>query len=827
MTNYIKFLQRFRWYIVFAVPLIVFALASSLKQVEMDGSYRIWFGEDSKILTDYDKFRKTFGNDDGVIIVFKDENGIFNKKALSSIDRITDALWKTKYIARVDSLTNYQYVHTNPDEPDDIVVENFIKNIDKATPKYLEDRKHIAINDPLVVNAFISKDGTTTMISARLTPKVNDESDKSLEIMDYIDKILAPEIEKTGYKYWLNGGPALNKSFVVIGTNDAMTFTPLILLASMILLFLLFRRVSGALIPIAVVIFTFLTVLAVQVILGYKLNNFTANLPVFVVAIGIADAVHVYSVWLLQKQEGDDNYQAVLKSLEKNFLPIFLTSLTTAIGFATLTVSEVIPVLTLGIATATGAILAFIISVVWMPSMLFLLPQSYVPDYKILIIKWTKLMLVLFVLALLVYGVAHLVPDSSGLLLIGILGMELFPVVYLIFLVLMVVLWIFIKKPSDNEAVKMSKKVKPLGYGKFIVENNKKIILVTTVIFVLLGAGLFKVKVDSNTIRYFDESVEIRKSTEFMMDNLTGPMAYEIVVDSKVKNGIKDPKFMKTVESFYKDFQSKFSDVQHLASLMDTVKRFNKVVDGRDELPNDQNLIAQYLLLYSLSLPQGMEINDKMDINEQMLRITGQVNIVDTSKDLEMMQYVEDWWSKTGYSASVQGQTAMFAHMQEDVTNTLIYSLSLAIFFVTVVMLIIFRRIKLLWVFILPNILPVILVVGLMGWIGINIDIGVAIAGAIIIGVAVDDTIHFLVKYFDARKRGLNMEDTFDEVLRYAGKAILFTTIILTVAFSMFAFSTFTPNQNFGIVTAFALVIAFVVDLLLLPALLSLADKDN
>lgn len=324
----------------------------------------------------------------------------------------------------------------------------------------------------------------------------------------------------------------------------------------------------------------------------------------------------------------------------------------------------------------------------------------------------------------------------------------------------------------------------------------------------------------------FDKSVEIRKSTEFMMENLTGPMAYEIVVDSGRKDGIKDPKFMKTVEQFYIDFQANFPDVRHLASLLDTVKRFNKIVDGKDEVPDSQNLIAQYLLLYSLSLPQGMEINDKMDINEQKLRVTGQVNIVDTSKDLEMIAYVEKWWSKTEYSALVQGQTSMFAHMQKDVTDTLIYSLTLAILFVTLVMFFIFRRVKILWVFILPNILPVVLVVGLMGWIGINIDIGVAIAGAIIIGVAVDDTIHFLVKYFDARKRGLTMEDTFDEVLRYAGKAILFTTVILSMAFSLFAFSTFTPNQNFGIVTAFALLVAFVVDLLLLPALLSMADRD-
>jgi len=756
MQNYIKFLNKFKWFIAIGVPLLVLALASNLKHVEMDGSYRIWFGEESKTLTDYDNFRKTFGNDDGVVIVFKDEEGIFTKKALQSIDNITEALWKTKYIARVDSLTNYQYVHAGVEDPDDIIVEDFIKDIEGATPAYLAERKKIATMDPLVVDAFISKDGTTTMISARLTPKVNDKSDKSLEIMKYVNAIVASEAERTGYKYWINGGPPLNKAFVEIGTADAMTFTPLVLVASALLLLFLFRRVSGALIPLGIVVLTFITVLSVQVLLGYKLNNFTANLPVFVVAIGIADAVHVYTVWLLHKRQGDSTEIATLKSVEKNFLPIFLTSVTTAIGFATLTISEVIPILTLGIATASGAILAFIISVVWMPTLLLLL-----------------------------------------------------------------------KKPIKQKVVETKKSTWGAGYGKFIVENNKKIVLYTSIVFAFLAFGVTQIKVDSNTIRYFDQEVEIRQAAEFTMENLTGPMAYEIVVDSGVKDGIKEPAFMKEVERFYTEFHKAFPELRHLASLMDTVKRFNKVVDHKDVIPESRELIAQYLLLYSMSLPQGMEINDKMDIDERKLRITGQMDIVDTSKDLEMIAYIENWWKETKYSATVEGQTYMFAHMQKDVTNTLIYSLSLAIVLVSLVMMLIFRRLKLLWVFVLPNILPVILVVGLMGWIGITIDIGVAIAGAIIIGVAVDDTIHFLVKYFETRKQGLSMEETFDEVLKYAGKAILFTTVILTVAFSLFAFSEFTPNENFGIVTAFALLVAFVVDLLLLPALLSLADKNG
>ncbi len=170
----------------------------------------------------------------------------------------------------------------------------------------------------------------------------------------------------------------------------------------------------------------------------------------------------------------------------------------------------------------------------------------------------------------------------------------------------------------------------------------------------------------------------------------------------------------------------------------------------------------------------------------------------------------------------------MYANLQKDVTDTLIYSLTLTLLIVSVMMLFIFKRLKILWILLLPNILPVVLVLGVIGWLGLTIDMGVAISGAIIIGVAVDDSIHFLIKYFEARKRGLSMQETLDEVLHYAGKAILFTTVVLSLAFSVFAFSTFAPNQNFGIVTATALVIALITDLLLLPALLSVFDnKDN
>lgn len=751
------FLFRFKWVITIVVPLIVLALASNLKDLEIDGSYRIWFEKESKILTDYDTFRSEFSNDDGVTIVFQDENGIFNKKALSSIQRITESLWDMPHIDRVDSLTNYQYVHSEASAPDDVLVDDFIvEDLEEATPEYLAERKEIAISDSIIVDGFISKDGTTTMIFARLEAEANEGGDISAEVMKDIHAIIDPETKSTGYKYWLNGGPPMTQAFVDIAGKDAMTFTPLVFLFSMVLLFLLFRRVSGALIPMAVVLFTFLSVLAVQTLLGYKLNNFTANIPVFIVAIGIADAVHIYSVWLMGKKEGLANRLAVQNSLEKNFLPILLTSLTTTAGFATLALSKVVPVATLGIATASGAVLAFIISILWMPAVLLLLKKE---------IKF---------------------------------------------------------KDEIKKDIKKS-----LGYGRFIVKNDKKIIWITSLIVAIVGCGLFFIKIDSNTIRYFDKEVEIRKSSEFTMANLTGSMSYSIIVDSGKTDGIKEPEFLKEIERFYVEYRAAFpKDVRHMTSLLDSIKRYNKILDNKEEVPENRNLAAQYLLLYSMSLPQGMEITDRMDFDQRKLRVTALTNIVDTSKDLKMIYFAQNWWAKTAYTAEVTGQTSMYAFMQNDITDTLIVSLSLTIVIVSLMMLLIFRRLKILWILLLPNILPVVLVLGVMGWLGLTIDMGVAIAGAIIIGVAVDDSIHFLVKYFDARKRGLSMSDTFDEVLHYSGRAILFTTVVLSIAFSIFAFSTFTPNQNFGIVTASALVIALIIDLLFLPALLSVMDDQ-
>jgi len=258
---------------------------------------------------------------------------------------LTDKLWQTKYIARVDSLTNYQYVHQNPEDPDDILIDNFIEDIDALSKDDLQKKKEIAVHEDLIVNKIISKDAKTTMIIGRLTPKAGKTIGASKQIMQDINKYLAEE-KASGYKFYLAGGPVVNTTFSSLAQYDVKTFTPLAILIAMLLLWIIFRNISGVILTILVVIFTFSSVMALQTIFGYKFNNFTANMPVFIIAIGIADAMHLFWVYLLRRRAGVDNYTAIYETLDKNFTPILLTSLTTAVGFASLSISAIIPIKT-------------------------------------------------------------------------------------------------------------------------------------------------------------------------------------------------------------------------------------------------------------------------------------------------------------------------------------------------------------------------------------------------------------------------------------------------------------------------------------------------
>jgi len=749
MDKYIDFLDRYKYHIIVSITLVVALLSISLRNIAYEGSYRIWFDKDSSIIKDYDKFRSVFGGDDSFIVAFKDENGIFNPKAVEIILDLTDKFKQIDGVTQVNSLSNYQHISS---QDDDVYVEDFILSVDDD----LKAKQDIALGDRLILNQLISPDGKTTMIAVKLASSTGSKEESNIYVMGEIEKILKPLSEVSGYRFYLSGAPAVTASLVLISQADAMKLMPLAVISVVGLLFLLFRTFLGVLIPSVVVVFTFLSVLSIQMILGYKLNNFTVNIPSFVTAIAIADSMHLYLAWVYYKLRGEDNKTALFVAMKTNVIPITMTSLTTAIGFATLGISPIEPISTLGIAITSGAIIALILSLTIAPAVILTVKD----DYKV-------------------------------------------------------------KKLTFFDLLSTK------GYGNFIEKHDKKIVIGFVLLILVSGYGLRYTQIDSNSIKYFKENTIVRSGSNFVEKNLTGSMVYEVILDSKEDEGIKNPEFLNTIEKFESDLKQEFAHIRFSSSLKDIIVRMNEVLNSEktSDIPNNKNLNAQYLLLYSMSLPQGMEINDKMDTKERFLRLSVYSDIVPTSKDLAMIEWIENYFAtKTKYDAEVQGQSAIFAYMQSMISDTLVVSLFMTILLVSLAMYLIFRKLSMLWIFVLPNIAPILIVGGIMGYMGIDVDIGIAISAAVIIGIAVDDTIHFFSKYFEAIKTK-NFADTIDYIISHSGNAMILTTFILSITFGVFLVSDFVPNISFAVVTVTALNSALLFDLIFLPAVLSMMNK--
>jgi len=745
MQSYIDFLDKYKIKLIIFITLFVALMSISIQNIAYEGSYRIWFSKESKIMKEYDIFRSTFSGDDFFIVAFEDEEGIFREKPINTILELTPLLENIKGVSRVNSLTNYQEIHM---EDEDVYVDDFI--IDTSN---LHVKKKMALKDELILNQLISKDGQTTMLAVKLANSLGADEEVNLHVMSELEHILEGFSESSSYNFHISGAPAITASLVTISQHDVMMLLPIAVMMTTLFLFILFRSFMGVLIPSVVIVFTFFLVLSIQMMLGYKLNNFTVNIPPFVTAIAIADAMHLYLAFIYYKMKEVDNREAVYLALKTNFLPIALTSFTTAVGFASLSISAIEPVSTLGIAITSAAIIAFILSVTIAPAILLMLDDSYkVKPIRILNLLHVK------------------------------------------------------------------------GYGAFIVLHDKKIVGLFVLVLGMLAYGLNFVKVDSNSIKFFSDDTVVRSGSNFIQEKLSGAMVYEIIVDSGEKDGIKEPQFLQKIITFEEVLKNRYPRVTFTTSLKDIIVRMQAKLnpDSTEHLPSDKNLIGQYLLLYSMSLPQGMEINDKIDTYEQKLRLTINSKLVETSKDLEMITWINQWWqNESEYSAEVQGQSVIFAFMQSSVTDTLIISILVTLVIVALVMLLIFRDIKMLWLFILANVAPIILVAGAMGYLGIDIDIGVAISAAVILGIAVDDSIHFFSKYFDAIQTK-SFEETIDYIISHSGNAMILTTVILSLTFALFGVSSFMPNVHFAIVTIIALNLALLLDLVLLPALLSL-----
>ncbi len=370
--------------------------------------------------------------------------------------------------------------------------------------------------------------------------------------------------------------------------------------------------------------------------------------------------------------------------------------------------------------------------------------------------------------------------------------------------------------------------------ANFVIARPLKILIVTGTLAVTLSTLAFTNELNDVWTKYFDESIKFRTDTDFAIKHLGAFYPVEFSVSSGKSGGISDPEYLKTLDKFANWMRTQ-PNVNHVYSLTDIYKRLNKNMHGDDEsyfrLPEDHDLSAQYLLLYELSLPYGLDMNDRINIDKSATRITATLGDVDTIQTREFIANSEQWLidnTPEHMWAKATGATQMFSYIAKRNIDSMLRGNAIAVSLIAMILILSLRSIRLGLLSIIPNAIPVLVTFGIWSLSVGMIGISAATVTATSLGIVVDDTVHLLTKYLRGRReKDLSTEDSIRYSLNTVGKAITINTIILAAGFSILAFSSFKINQESGILTATAVVAALILDFLLLPALLLVLDKKS
>lgn len=742
----------------FWLCIVFFVLsAPGFYNFESQNDVRIWFRPTDPNIVKLDSFERRFGNDENLVIAVHHPEGVFHPERLRLIHQLNEQLWQIPQVIRVDSLTNATISESLDDE---ILIDLLLDPDVEWNQEYLDLRKDVALSHSQIPGYLLSKDATVAMSFLRLTPTLEGSPDYDL-IMQKAREITAPYNGKIGLVIHMTGEAAINNAFREISSADSKLILPLLFLVILISLALIFRSIIGVILPVAITLMTVVTTLGIGFHFGLKFNSILNILPAILIAITIADSVHVLMSYFQFRAMGSNYQQAARLSLQKNIIPTLLTTLTTMIGFLSLTLTDLLPIKRLGMMAGLGGTIAWIFTIFIIGPILFKISLP-VPQFLIN-----------------TYG--HLSSDGN-------------------------------RKAAIS-----------LNFIRWIGRHRLKILLSFTVVTLFsLYIGL-KNEINANPYSYFSDNTTIKSSNTFIKESFGGTSGPEFMISTGLEDGIKDPAFLLKVEAF-KKWLEEYPFVDKTIDIVDIVKEMNQSLHGGDpdyfRIPDDKEAVAQLLFLYTLSLPQGMDLNNRMSLDYETMRMSVLWRIHTSKEWGQWIEVIEKKAQEMGLDLVVTGKTNLFQKMMSYVVITFAKSIVTASFLVCILMMLLFGSWKIGLISLLPNFLPLIIGGGFMYMTGMSLNIGTAIVASVCLGIAVDDTIHFLSQFYHWRTQGKTREEALTQVMTFTGSALIVTTVILVFAFGLFVLGSFTPNVNFGVMCAFILTVALIVDMVFLPALL-------
>ncbi len=756
LDRYIDAVLRRRWLVVALAMLILLIAGAGGRFITVANDYRILFKKDNPYLLAFEALERTFSTSDNALIAVAPRGGsVFTKEALGALEELTEAAWKTPHSSRVDSLTNYNHSRA---EGDDLIVEPLVDDASALTNADIARIKKTALGESEIVGRLVSRDGRVGGVAITFVlPKNKDAG--VVEITDYLNAVLKKARAKyPDMSYYMTGTTVINRSFQDAPKDDLSTLFPLVFLVIVIFTIILLRSVLGALAIIVCLLFPIITTMEIAGWLGAVFSPTNSGVPIIIMVIAIADAVHIVSNTLLEMRRGLEKNAAIAESLRHNAWPVFLTSLTTAIGFLSLNSSDSPPFQVLGNFVALGVVWAYLYSMTLLPALLSILPLR----------------------------------ASSA---------------------------------RAQETTFFER------FAEFVIARRKPLLVVLSVGVVFLLAGIPRIELGDNLTKFFDESYQVRRDSDYISKNLTGLDKLEYSLNAGREGGITDPRYLRKVEAFA-DWYRKQPNVSHVQAFSDIMKRLNKNMHGDDpafyRIPRDPRLAAQYLLLYEFSLPFGMDLNDRIDVAKSRTRMS--VTIEDaTSRDLnEISQRAQVWLraNESEFTKEATGLSVIVAHMTQRNLESMLSGTIIAMALISLILALVFKSVRFGLISLVPNFLPALMTFGLWGHLMGQLGIVSSVVLAVTFGIIVDDTIYFMCEYLKARREeDLTPFESVRHAFRTVGHALWTTTVVLSAGFMVFTASGFELSWVLGLLVTITIIFALLGDFLLLPILLIVIDR--
>jgi predicted RND superfamily exporter protein len=780
--SWTRWVVRRRRLVIGSVLALSAAMAFGISRIEVDLTFENFLQRDDPARVAYDAYREAFGREDAIVVAIGPAE-IFSLRFLERLRAFHRDI--EREVPHLDEVTSLLNARNTRGEGDELIVEDLLENwpADAAALATLRQR---VLSNPLYVNNLISRDASYTTVMVELDTYSSeagadvdlgfDEEESAAkprfmtgaENFEAVEALyeVAKRYQAPDFHLFVAGQPVILNDVATAMMRDTPRFAVLAILTIAVFLFVLFRRPAAVVLPLLVVALSVVSTLGLMGWTGASIHVPTQILPTFLLAVGIGDSVHLLAIFFQGLERGASREDALVGALGHSGLAVVLTSLTTAGGLVSFSVVRLAPIAALGVFAPIGVMLALAYTLTLLPALLAVVPMR---------------------------DARRVEPGERSGRILRLLT----------------------------------------GLGDIGTKRPWAVIGITAVLCIAAAAGAARLRFSHNPLEWLPTEAPVRVATLEIDRELGGAMSLDFILDSGRVDGLQQPELLHRMDTLGHSLEEQpHAGVRagQTISIADVVKEIHRALnEDRPEfyrIPDDRLLIAQELLLF-----ENSGSDDLLELADSQFR-TGRLALRAPWRDalayvpfFELTQQLARDTVGDLAEISFTGALPVMTQTLENVIHGMVRSYVLALLIITPLMVLLLGNLRTGLLSMVPNLVPILLTLGVMGWLGLTLDLFALMVGGIAIGLAVDDTIHFMHNFRRYHDHGEDVEVAVRKTLHTAGQAMLVTTLVLTLGFLGFALSSMRNLRFFGLLVGFALSIAFLADVILSPALVRVATR--